>query len=130
MGKVKVNADVAVGIPPASAESMRLRQNAKIEELKRVLIEEGFDTVAKQAAALGLSRSSAWALLQAQHKCRGLMPHVVRRIISAPQLPPKARSVIENYVREKLLGDYGHGRKSIRKLQAGLGQSPPTSITL
>jgi len=130
MAKIKITKRGREEISPASAEGMRLRQNAKIEELRRVLLEQGLDTVAKQAVALGLSRSSAWALLQAQHKCRGLTPNVVRRIISTPQLPPKARMVIESYVREKLLGDYGHGRNSIRKFQASLDHSPPALIIL
>ena len=38
-------------------------------------------------------------------------------------LPPKARAVIQSYVREKLLGNYGHPRKSVRKFQAKLDLS-------
>ena len=87
---------------------MRARQNAKIDELKRALIEAGFCTVLEQAKALGLSRSSAWAVLKAKHKSNGLSLPIIKRILDSPQLPQKAHNIILEYVRERLAGAYGH----------------------
>ena len=41
----------------------KARQAAKLTGLREALIAAGCDTIAKQAAALGLLRSTTWALL-------------------------------------------------------------------
>src|SRR5689334_8229086 len=66
--------------PSLLAARMRERQQQKIAQLKCVLIEHGFQTVQQQAEALGLSRSSAWAVLQANYKLRGLSYRLIERI--------------------------------------------------
>lgn len=104
--------------PVSIAARMRERQQQKIAQLKLVLVEHGLQTVREQAEALGLSRSSAWAVLQANHKHRGLSSHVIERIKLSPKLPTKARQVIEEYVRERLSGAYGHSPRSLEKLSS------------
>ena len=99
---------------------MRARQQTKIAELRQALIENGYQRVCEQAKALGLSRSSAWAVLQANHKNRGLSPHVIGCIGASPQLPANARQVIEDYVRERLAGAYGHPTRSLREFRTKL----------
>ena len=41
----------------------KARLALKLAELRVALIDGGFDTTAKQAAVLGVGRSTAWALL-------------------------------------------------------------------
>jgi hypothetical protein len=103
-----------------SPASLARRQQEKIAELRQSLIENGYRTVFEQAKALGLCRSSAWAVLQANHKHRGLSPHVIRRILASPELPANARRVIEDYVRQRLAGAYGHPPRSLQRFHAKL----------
>lgn len=110
---------------PVSLASMRVRQNAKLVELKRVLIESGYQSVDEQARALGLCRSSTWAVLNAGHKSSGLSSDLIKRITSSPNLPSKARTVIEEYVREKLAGAYGHSHHNLKRFRAKLGAELP-----
>ena len=41
----------------------KAKQASKLEEIRAALMAAGFDTTAKQAAVLGVGRSTAWALL-------------------------------------------------------------------
>ena len=40
--------------------------------------------------------------------------------MSSPQLPPKAKKIIEEYVRDKLAGAYGHPRHRLKLFRAKL----------
>jgi hypothetical protein len=85
----------------------RVRQIAKIAEIRAALIAAGFDTTEKQAAALGLGRSTAWNVLNRDSRA-GPSATIIKRILSSPNLPTRARRKIEEYVREKSRGFYGH----------------------
>ena len=98
--------------------TMKARQCAKIAELRRVLLEAGLHSLNKQAIALGLSRSTTWAILQANHKCSGLSGSLIKRMLRSRELPPGARQWIEEYVAEKLTGAYGHKRDRLRVFRA------------
>jgi len=87
---------------------MRASQVTKIRELRPALIEAGFLSLDQQATALGLSRSTTWAVLKGNHKCSGLRAGLIARMWSAPNLPPAAKSILAEYVIEKLHGAYGH----------------------
>ena len=65
------------------------------------------DTAAKQAAVLGVGRSTAWALLNLDKRA-GPTAIVIKRILSSPNLPAVARRKVEEYVKEKSRGLYGH----------------------
>jgi hypothetical protein len=106
--------------PASLAKRMRERQQAKIAELRHALVECGCRTVLEQARALGLSRSSAWALLSAGHKCNGLSPHLIARVASSPELPPKAKKILQEYVHNKLAGAYGHPKHRLKLFRAKL----------
>ena len=96
---------------PASIDAAtRARQSERIKEIRQALIDAGADTLEKQAATLGLSRSSTWALLQGNHKSSGLRASVISRML-ASQIPPTVRVIIETYVNEKLRGTYGHSKR-------------------
>jgi hypothetical protein len=83
------------------------RQASKLAEIRAALIAAGCNTSAKQAAVLGLGRSTAWALLNSDKRA-GPSAGVIKRILSSPTLPPAARHKIKEYVEEKISGLYGH----------------------
>ena len=43
------------------------RQASKLTEIREALVADGFDSAGKQAIALGVSRPTAWALLNRDH---------------------------------------------------------------
>ena len=97
----------------------KARQAIRIKELGAALAADGFVTLDEQARALGLSRSTAWAVLQANHKASGLTVPTINRMLSSPELPPNVRFTILKYVEEKLAGHYGHNNKQLRRFKAG-----------
>jgi hypothetical protein len=76
-------------------------------------------TVDEQARALGLSRSTAWAVLKANHKATGLAAATINRMFSSPELAPHVRATILTYSEEKLAGHYGHNKKQLSRFKAG-----------
>jgi hypothetical protein len=96
----------------ASAEA-KARQASKIRELRVALIDAGLIGLDQRARALGLNRSTAWAILSEAHKNSGLSAGIAIRMLSAPNL--RSRSKILEYVREKISGDYRHSIRQSRK---------------
>jgi hypothetical protein len=95
----------SMGVPLLSAPSgdistcirnqdHKARQAIRIKELGAALAADGFVTVDEQAKALGLSRSTAWAVLKANHKASGLAAGTINQMLSSPALPPRAIAVI------------------------------------
>jgi hypothetical protein len=91
------------------------RQARKIKELAEVLESVGFLSLDDQAKALGLSRSTTWTILNAKHKNYGLSASVIRRVLTNPDLDPRVRSKIIEYVREKAAGAFGHNDTQLRR---------------
>ena len=83
------------------------RQASKLREIREALVADGFDSAGKQAIALGVSRPTAWALLN-RDKRAGPSSIIIKRILSSPKLPPMARRKVEEYVEDKIAGLYGH----------------------
>jgi hypothetical protein len=111
--------EIAMMVAPlATCASMKARQCAKIAELRQVLLRAGYPSLDRQASALGLSRSTTWAILQAGHKGSGVSGSVIKRMLRAPTLPPAAKKWIAEYVSEKLSGAYGHSIKRLRIFRA------------
>src|SRR3954471_5750301 len=102
---------------------LKARQTAKIAELRHTLVAAGYHSLDSQAAVLGLSRSTTWIILKANHKASGLTASVISRILCSHELPPNARRVIEEYVAQKMTGAYGHGRRQLQKFRARLSLS-------
>jgi hypothetical protein len=100
---------------------MKARQRAKIVELGQALVSAGIDSLDAQASALGLGRSTTWMILKANHKSSGLSASIVNRISSSPKLPAPARQIIEQYVREKMAGLYGHTEHRLRLFRSQMG---------
>jgi hypothetical protein len=99
---------------------MKARQCAKIHELGQTLLTSGFRTLDEQAQVLGLSRSTAWTILKAQHKSSGLSVGVINRMLASRQLPSLVRSVIVEYCKEKAAGLYGGSALNRRRFAARL----------
>jgi hypothetical protein len=98
----------------------KARQTIRIKELGASLTASGMVTLDEQARALGLSRSSAWAVLKANHKASGLAAGTINQMLSSPELPPHVRVTILTYIEEKLAGLYGHNKTQLRRFAAGI----------
>jgi hypothetical protein len=105
-----------------SGVDMKARQSSKIREIGDALVVMGLLALDEQARALGLARSTAWTILQANHKSSGLSATVINRMLAAPQLPPLARAIILEYVDEKVAGLYGHSKLQLRRFTARLAE--------
>jgi len=88
-------------------------QASKLKEIRKALISAGYDTTAMQAAALGVGRSTAYALLNLDKRA-GPSAIIIKRILSSSALPPRARQKIKEYVEEKVYGRYGHSERRMR----------------
>ena len=99
---------------------LKARQSSKIGKIRQALVAAGFDTTTKQAAVLGLAKSTTWAVLRGNHKGSGLSTSVINRMLLSRELPPAVRRIIEEYVQERLLGKYGHGSSRLRIFRAQL----------
>ena len=106
-----------------SIGEMKARQCAKIAELRKILEQAGYRTISKQAVVLGLSRSTTWAILKANHKSSGISGSIIKRMLRSPDLPPVARQWIDEYVAEKLAGKYGHRRNRSSRTGGWCGAS-------
>ena len=91
----------------------KVRQASKLAEIREALMEAGCDTLDKQATALGVYRSTAWAVLN-RDKRVGPSANVIKRILCSPKLPPVARRKVEEYVEGRSSGLYGHTELCVR----------------
>jgi hypothetical protein len=99
---------------------MKARQTSKLRQLADALIAAEFRTLDEQAKVLGLSRSTTWTILNANHKGSGLSVAIANRILAAPRLPQPVRSVLVEYVVEKAAGLYGGSMTQGRQFAARL----------
>jgi predicted DNA-binding transcriptional regulator AlpA len=91
----------------------RALQIAKIREIGLALRASGYLELNNQAEALGLCRSTTWAVLQANHKHSGLSASVIHRMLRSQRLPRSVRAKVLEYVEQKLAGRYGHNVKQL-----------------
>ena len=103
-----------------SYELARKLEAIKIGELRDALVTAGYSHLTAQARALGLSRSTTWSILQANHKGTGISGSVIKRMLDQPGLPPLVRAKISEYVDEKSAGMYGHNGLRLRRFAAAL----------
>lgn len=113
---------------PPNRRQTKTKQAAKIAALRETLVRHGCDSLQKQAAVLGVSRSTAWYVLNGNYKGSGLSASVLKRILASPTLPEAARALIEEYVAEKLSGTYGHDRLRLKRFRDRLGVAPRSAI--
>ena len=86
-GVVRVRADGRRRLGPPTQTILadaKWRQANKINEIKAALIDAGRAALDEQAKALGLRRSTTWAILTGTHKASGISAGIVIRMLSAP----------------------------------------------
>ena len=89
------------------------KQVLKLAEIREALVAAGYNTTAKQAAVLGVGRSTAWWLLN-HDKRAGPSTGVIKRILSSPNVPPAVRCKVEEYIEDRIDGLYGHSESATR----------------
>ena len=99
------------------------RQALKLAEIREALVAAGYNTTAKQAAVLGIGRSTAWWLLN-HNKRAGPSAKVIKRILLSPQMPKRVRRKVEQYVEQKIRGLYGHSEQRTRWFSEQFQRSP------
>ena len=102
-----------VGVVEAS--QLKMRQRIKIAEIRAALVDAGVVALDAQAATLGLSRSTAWSVLNPNHKSSGLSARTISRILGSPRLPRLVRQRLFEYVQAKIDGLYGHSERRRRE---------------
>src|SRR5258706_357096 len=102
---------------------MKNRQAEKIREIGQALVESGLLTLDQQARVLGLSRSTVWTILKANHKSSGLSAGIIVRMLARQHLPDQVRSRILEYIEEKQTGVYGDSALRCRKFTARLAST-------
>ena len=103
-----------------SLRAMQARQTRKIEQLREVFLTNGRLSVKEQAELLGLCRSTAHAVLQRYYKKSGLSAAIIKRMLACPRLPERARTIILEYIAERMNGLYGHTPSQRRRFLAAL----------
>src|SRR5262249_19686362 len=98
----------------------KARQRCKIEEIRVALLQAGAVSLDQQAVVLGLSRSTTWAILRADHKNSGLSAAIITRMLASPRLPAYVPQRIVEYVKERVPGFYGHRERGRREFAASL----------
>jgi hypothetical protein len=91
----------------------KARQASKLAEIREALVSAGCSTNAQQAFALGVNRSTAWAMLNCDKQV-GPSSGVLKRTLSSQNLPPAVRGKIKEYINEKIAGRRGHPEKRLR----------------
>jgi hypothetical protein len=87
----------------------------KLREIAESLVGCGRLTVDSQAKALGVSRSTAWAIFSGKYKVSGISARVIAQILLSENLPPEVRVKILEYVKEKASGTYGCNPMRLRR---------------
>jgi len=104
MGKIMRNDEFLPGASVTSDKSeLKARQSARIKEIGDALVAEGISALDQQAKALGLSRSTTWTIVKGNHKNSGLSAAIIKRMLSAPQLPSRVRLKIFQYATKNML---------------------------
>jgi len=98
----------------------KARQAQKIREIGAALEAAGHLTIQDKAHALGLSRSTTFALLKADHKNSGLTATLVNTILASPKLPETVRMRLLEYVDDKISGRFGHNPIQLRRFVSRL----------
>ena len=99
---------------------LKARQSAKIKQLGDALVAAGHHALDEQARVLGLSRSTTWTILKANHKSSGLSAAIINRMLATPQLPPRVRLKIFEYIDEKRAGLFGDDQVGVRRFVSRL----------
>ena len=98
-----------------------VRQNP-LTAITEALIQSGYRSLDAQARALGISRSTAWTIINGKHKRGRLHANTTIKILSNPALPAQVRAVVEAYAASVGI-DAAH--RSTRRLKRVANGSAP-----
>ena len=109
---------IAIDVPASWNSHEFPCENLIARNRTAALAAAGVITLDKQAEALGLSRSTAWHLLNGKHKGSGISATVINRMLAASRLPSAVRVTILEYIAEKVAGRYGDTKLRLSKFTA------------
>ena len=72
-----------------------------IQHIVSALLGEGYTSLDAQAKALGIHRATAWTIIGQKHKLDRLNTNTTNRMLANPELPPRVRTVIQQYLAER-----------------------------
>ena len=85
-----------------------------LERISDALVSSGYISLDEQAKALGVSRSTAWTIVNNKHKLGRLSIKTINRILSNRETPSKVRAVVQEYVARTCPFDRRSSRKASR----------------
>ena len=77
------------------------RRTVPVQHIADALVGAGYTSLDEQATALGIHRATAWTMIRKKHKLNRLNTNTINRMLTNPELPPRVRAVIEQYVAER-----------------------------
>jgi hypothetical protein len=113
-------ASYPVAADPVRLSHLKTKQTEKLVTIRASLVAIGLTSLSAQAQALGLSRSTAWHILNGRHKSSGLSASIIARILSSPTLPKETRNIVQDYIQQKVAGAYGHDRRRVQSFRKRL----------
>jgi hypothetical protein len=84
-----------------SSSGGRRKYTTNLQRIAEALVAAGYTSLDKQAKALGIHRATAWTIIKEKHKVGRLNTNTVNRMLANPELPPRVRAVIQEYLAER-----------------------------
>jgi hypothetical protein len=91
-----------------------LRKFTTVQEIREALVTSGYVSLDQQAKALGIHRSTAWTIIKSQHKLGRLNHKTIKRILENSETPPTVRTIVQQYLTEKMTTNARPHRKLSR----------------
>ena len=89
------------GLETVRSSAARRKYTTNIQHIAKALVAAGCTSLDKQAKALGIHRATAWTIIRTKHKHDRLNTKTTNRMLANPELPPRVRAVIQQYVGER-----------------------------
>ena len=73
----------------------------RLQDIGDALVAAGYTSLDDQAKALGVTRSTAWNIVNGKNKLDRLARKTTKRILANPDTPPSVRAIIQQYLAER-----------------------------
>ena len=73
----------------------------RLQDIADALVAAGYTSLDEQAKALGVTRSTAWNIVNGKNKLDRLARKTTKRILANPDTPPSVRAIIQQYLAER-----------------------------
>ena len=73
----------------------------RLQDIGDALVAAGYTSLDEQAKALGVTRSTAWNIVNGKNKLDRLARKTTKRILADPETPPSVRAIIRQYLAER-----------------------------